>query len=273
MDTRQERGASLRLDLLKSLTNAAPGWAAHGDVEEGLAGRGDIDLIAPEREWRTLEQRLRSWAAEHGLSWVVSCRHRPGILVLLAMPADGPELLDVEVMGSKFFRGTVLFSAERLQPLVESDDRGFRRLRPGASALIKLVPNAVGRLGALKWPPAKAEPVFASLSKDPEAVREAARVFGGLESAVLELSNAAAGGRWSRRAAIALEARALARSARHPWLLAHRGVALRQRRACVVLRSLSHHRLPNNADPSGWMALVERDHAVWRPDDRRPSET
>jgi len=202
--------------LLVRLLRASPRWAVSGNVEEGLAGEGDVDLVAPPADWMELEREFRRWAKQSGFDPIVACPHRPGVLVLVAMGDPREPLYKMEILGYRYFRGVRMFAAEDLLPAMEMDPRGWRRLRPGAAALIKLVPNGITWSGGLKWTGPKAARVLDLLRQDPEGVHLASKAFPSMGSLVESAAQAAAAGRWPRARMIALEGWALSRSLLSP---------------------------------------------------------
>jgi hypothetical protein len=254
--------SSIWLVLLRHLSDADPAWGAGGDVEEGFAGLGDIDIVAPHTTWPRLERSFVTWAREGGLGEVVSCPHRAGTLVLLALGPPGELFFELEATATKYLRGRALYRAEDLTGLMIMDPRGFRRIRPGARSLLKFMPNGIKWGGRLRWSRDKAERVLEGVRADPEGARAAARLFAPVHDALLRAAQAAADGRWDRRAMLEVEAWALGRSAVHPTEAVRRlGGRLRGRRSCAVLRAIgAGRRVPGDAGQ--WLAAVGRDHTV-----------
>ncbi|MGH2776149.1 MAG: hypothetical protein ACRDJT_12065 [Actinomycetota bacterium] len=209
-----------RSDLWSSLlirfTRASPAWAVSGNVDEGLAGEGDVDLVARPADWIAVEQEFRRWAEGNGFEPVISCPHRPGVLLLVAVGDPSTPVYKLEVLGYRHFRGARIYSAEDLVPAMEMDPRGWRRLRPGAGALIKLVPNGVTWTGGLKWTGPKAARVLRLLHQDPEGVHLGARAFGSVGGLVETAARTAGAGRWPRARMLALEGWALTRGLASP---------------------------------------------------------
>ena len=257
--------SSIWLALLRHLSDADPHWGAGGDVEEGFAGLGDVDLVAPRATWPQLERSVVAWAGERGLGEVVSCPHRPGTLVLLALGPPGELFFELEATATKYLRGRALYRAEDLAGLMVMDPRGFRRIRPGARSLLKFMPNGIKWGGRPRWSPDKAQRVLEGVRADPEGARAAARLFAPVHDALLRATQAAADGRWDRRAMLEVEAWALGRSAGHPTEAFRRlGGRLRGRRSCTVLRAIgAGRRAPG--DTRQWLAEVGRDHTVHGP--------
>ncbi|MGH2700440.1 MAG: hypothetical protein ACRDJ2_01560 [Actinomycetota bacterium] len=203
-------------ELLIGLTRASPARAVSGNVEEGLAGEGDVDLVAPQADWMAVEEEFRRWAGGNHLDPVISCPHRPGVLLLVAVGKPGTPVYKLEVLGHRHFRGARMYSAEDLVPAMEMDPRGWRRLRPGATALIKLVPNGVTWSGGLKWTGPKAARVLGLLEQDREGAHLAAKAFGSMGRLVESAARDARAGRWPRARMLALEGRALVRGLLSP---------------------------------------------------------
>jgi hypothetical protein len=244
------------------LTDASSSWAAGGDVDEGLAGLGDVDVIAPTATWTRLERNFVTWAQEYGLGPVVVCDHRAGTLVLVALGPPGELFYELEALGAKYLRGATLYRAEDLAGLTVMDERGFRRLRPGARSLLKFMPNGIRWGGRLRWSPAKAQRVLDGVRADPEGARAAARLFGPVQESLLRGTRAAADGHWDRTAMLRVEAWALARAARRPTEVGGRiGTRLRGRRSCSVLAAIgAGRRVPGHPEP--WLEKVAEDHTV-----------
>lgn len=230
--------------LLIRLTHASPRWAVSGNVEEGLVGEGDVDLVAPPAEWSEVEEEFRRWAGSNGFDPVISCPHRPGVLVLVAMGDPSTPVYKLEVLGYRHFRGARLYEAEDLVPAMELDPRGWRRLRPGAAALIKLLPNGVTWSGGLKWTGPKADRVLRLLRQDPEGVRLAAEAFHPMRRLVVASARAAGAGRWPRAGIIGLESWALTKGLLSPAdTLSRVRFRTSSTRRCQLLRVLKEGKL------------------------------
>jgi hypothetical protein len=247
------------LALLGRLAASVPGAAVHGDVGEGFAGEGDVDLVAPAAALGDVEDAFRAWADEVGLRPVFSCRHREGALVLVALGAPGEPLWELEVRFERYFKGWTMWRAEDLGGWTSIGAAGYRRLRPGVAGLLKLVPNGLRAGGRPKWPPAKRARVAERLRADPEGVRAAAALLGPVRGAAERAAAAMARGEWDRRAAATVEAWALARGmAELPTLV--RRVRARAGGTCELLATVSRHRGLVPGDPRAWAARVAADH-------------
>jgi hypothetical protein len=233
-----------------------------GNVEEGLTGEGDVDLIAPVTEWSEVEGEFRRWADGNGFDPIISCSHRPGVLVLVAMGDPRSPVYKLEVLGYRHFRGALIYAAEDLVAAMEMDPRGWRRLRPGAGALIKLVPNGVTWWGGLKWKGTKAERVLGLLRQDPKGVNLASKAFSSMGSLVESAARAAAAGRWPRARMIALEGRALTKSLLSPvQVLSRARYRISPAGRCELLRALRERGLVH--DVTQFRKLAESHQDGW----------
>jgi hypothetical protein len=250
------------LELLRAVTERSERWAVHGDVAEGFSGEGDVDLAVPADDWPELEHEFVAWARATGLGPVVSCRHRPGVLILVALAPEAAPFYEVEARAERYFKGWTAYRAEDLAPLMEMDPAGYRKLRPGAAALLKLVPNGLRTAGRPKWGGAKLDRVSARLRADPAGVEAAAALFGAASASVAAGARAVAAGGWDRRAMAAAEARAALQALRHGTTLYRRArFRIGSPPRCEVLEAVARGRLvPGDAER--WLAAVTRDHRI-----------
>jgi hypothetical protein len=234
------------------------------NVEAGLTGAGDVDYLAPAEEWDGIEHDYLRWARDGGLGPVIVCRHVPSALFLVALPEPGSDdrWLQLDVRARVTFRGATVLRAGDAGPLAQLDERGFRRLRPGAEGLLKLVVSGIAPSGRPKAATLAKEGVAALLRSDPAGAEAAAAVFGPLAGAARRAARAAADGGWDRRAAAALQAWALARAPAAPAVLAGQVLARRAKATCPLLRTGigAGRRAPEPR--AEWVAGVARDHIV-----------
>jgi hypothetical protein len=256
--------AELWLPLLSRFTDLSSTFVVWKQVDSALEGTGDIDAAAAVDDWGLLEQEFRDWASAHGLEPVAVCNHIPGGRNLIAAPDGMSSFLELSLKQNKVFRGSTLFVLDDLAPLSMLDRRGFRRLRPGAEGLFKLVLNGAkwgGRpdVGALE-----AKYVAALLAEDPEGVRLGARLFGPAEHAVLTLATRVRDGGWDRRAMLRIEAHALTKAVRQPAVLLRR-VRFRflAPQRCPIVKAIlfGQRRIPD--DRETWWRSVAETHAVF----------
>jgi hypothetical protein len=256
--------SALWLPLLRRFTELSPNWVVWKNVDSALSGVGDIDAAAPEDDWPAIERAFREWAVEHELGPVIVCRHIPGGLNLVAMPPTSSTLLEVGVKARRIWRGGTLFVLDDLKPLVMLDPRGFRRLRPGAEGLFKLLLNGARWDGGPDWDAMRVKHVATLLRTDPDGVRIAARRFGFAEGAALRGAMHAARGEWDRRSMLTVQAWALIQALQRPHVLASRvRFRFRAKATCPVVSTLlrDHRRIP--ADRASWLRTVALSHAVY----------
>lgn len=253
------------LPLLRGFTQAAPSWLVWKNADDALAGRGDVDSAAVTAEWPALSREHRRWAAESGFACVLECRHLPGTLFLVALDdLERGRLVEVDISDVKLFRGGMLFSAKQLRPLAEADKRGFRRLPPGAEALLILLTSAVHRGGRLDTGVARERRLQALLRSDPVGAKAAAAVLGSTGTHALKAAEALAAGRWNRGAYVRAEVAALRAAVRQPRRLATvLYFDITWGRRCSVIAALRSGRV-TPCDPEAWLAKAARDHPVVR---------
>jgi len=262
---RDSRKAPPWLPLLRQLTDGCGSWIVWKNVDAALIGDGDIDSAAADEEWPRVEAHFREWATAHGLGPVVVCRHIPGGLNLIAVPDGMSTFLELSAKQNKIFRGTTLFELEDLTPLAEMDPRGFRRVRPGAEGVFKLLLNGSKWGGRRNLQGLESKNVPALLRDDPAGVRMAARLFGRAERAILALAGAVERGGWRGDAMLAVEVRSIAKGLGHPRVLARRArFRLFATQQCPVVDAIlnDHRRIP--ADRDAWLRRVAAGHAVYQ---------
>jgi hypothetical protein len=264
-----ERSA-LWLPFLRRLTEVFPRWAVWKNVESALSGHGDVDSFAPVRDWPAVEALWLEWVESQGLRPAIVCRHVPQGPHFVALD-DSPWLIQFDVKVRGTFRGSTLIDVDDLIALAEIDARGFRRIRPGAEGVLKLLYNGM-RLGGL--PDAEglaAKRVVQLLRADPEGAEEAAsRLLGPVQSAVNRAVRAVIAGRWDRRSLVVVEAWSALRSLGEPHVAASRlffGLVLKKR--CPVLRVIRRDDRRVPVDRERWLAEVRRTHRVIGDDGRR----
>jgi hypothetical protein len=250
----------LWLPLLRRLTDEASTWAVWKNVEAALAGSGDLDCAAPRSLWPLIEDEVATWAVRHSLGPVVSCRHVPGALFVIAVDPSRSLFHQLDIRARTTFRGATVFRAEDLSPLVEIDPRGFRRLRPGAEGLFKLVINGTGRAGAPRPDALAKEEVAGLLARDPSGAREAASLFGLVRGAVLQGAQQAAMGQWDRAAMCRVDAWARVKALMHPKVLVGQVAVRRAKRTCPILRTSIQNARRIPGDIAGWVTAVTTTH-------------
>lgn len=252
------------LPLLRRLTERFPNWLIWKNIDSALAGFGDVDTTAPREDWAAIMSEVCRWAAENDLGPVVACCHPPKTMFLIAIDKTRSTFWELDVLGRKYFRGGTLFRARDLLSLTEIDERGFRRVRPGAEGLILLVQNGL-KWGGRPDPEGLAKrSVPQLLRQDPDGVVAAAGVmFGRAEQAAVAAAASVAEGGWNRRAFLRLEAAALLGALREPMIIISRArFRLWTKRKCPVVHSIfkNNRRIPG--DVNTWVQTVAANHVL-----------
>ncbi|MBF6606414.1 MAG: hypothetical protein IVW53_12605 [Chloroflexi bacterium] len=248
---------------MRRLTTTSPRWLVWKNAESAFTGTGDIDAAAAASDWPTIEAEFCRWAMGHGVGPVVTCRHIPGGLNLIAVAPGHATFLEMGVKARRLWRGSTLFVLDDLMPMATLDPRGFRRLRPGAEGLFKLLLNGMRRDGHPNERALHEKNVRELLGVDPEGVRSAAGLFGPAAGAVIALARASAQGTWDRRAALAIEGWAVLRAFREPDVLAARvRFRVRGRHGCPVVEAILEGGRHIPGDLEAWLRRVAVDHVV-----------
>lgn len=259
-----EDRSELWLSLLRRLTERFPRWGVWKNVGSALTGPGDVDSLAPPEDWPAIEAEFRAWAAEKGLGPIIVCRHVPQGPHFIALQEGSPYLMQLDVKIRGTFRGSTLIDVPALLDLSELDEEGFRRVRPGAEAVIKLACNGTLRGGRMNAEGVRRKGVVELLRRDPEGVRLAARrLFGPAGGALLAGADGLLRGEWNRGAMLAVEGWALLRSAAEPQVPVSRAwFDLVGKKRCPVLRVIrqSNRRIPGDA--AAWLREVAATHDV-----------
>jgi hypothetical protein len=251
------------LPLLRALTVATPDWTVWKNVESALGGTGDVDSAAPRRAWPIIARTFHQWAADQELGPTFSCLHIPRTANHFALLPGTSDLLQLEVKAGATYRGSVQFHAEDVLALSCDDDRGFRKLRPGAEGLLKLLNNGSRRLGRPDWEGLRAKDVVALLQEDPEGVAAMAARFGPARAALTSGVRAVLDGQWDRRAMLAVEGWAVAKAVVQPHVVAERvWFRLHRKRTCPVLQVVYRQGRTAPADLDAWLSRVARIHTV-----------
>jgi hypothetical protein len=250
------------LDLLGELTTRHSAWLLLKHPESGFVGTGDIDSAGPRAIWGDVANSFRNWARRQELGAVIECPHAPGWLHLVALDPEGGHFWELDVNERKRFLGSTFYTPQSLRSLTVVDERGFRRLRPGAEGLIKLLHNGIRRGGRENRGAIRAKGIAELLAADPEGVVLAARLVGVARRPALRGARACAAGGWDRPAMLAVEARFAVRALVEPAGLAWRVRSSRVRRDDPVLAAVfsgDRHPLGREED---WLETVRRDHRV-----------
>jgi hypothetical protein len=255
--------AGLWLPLVRRLTESCPRWTIWKNADAAFAGHGDIDSAAPMEDWEPIVSEFRRWAATSGFGPVIDCRHPPKTMFLLAVDRTTSTLVELDVLGRKYFRGGTLFHAEDLGPLSVLDERGFRCLRSGAQGLILLLTNGMHWGGRPDPEGLRKRRIADLLAEDLKGALDAAGRFGLPVGSVDSAIRALVAGGWDRRSLLSVEGAALAGALGDPAILLRRfRFRLASKKSCPVLRSVFYgdRRIPGDVDE--WVREVKRTHRV-----------
>ena len=233
-------------------------WGVWKNADAAIAGHGDIDSISPRDDRDFIVDEFRRWATTHRMEPIFTCSHLPGSY--LAVAVRGRELVELQLIEQAMFRGSTLFEAHDLAPMMTMDPRGFRRLRPGAEALFVLFHNAL-RWGGRPLPDGlQRKPLVEMMRGDLEGMQAGSRVFGSAGDAALTLATAVLEGGWDRSAALHVETWAGVRGLRNPGLwLSRARYKISGGRYCPMLPILRRGRRIDG-DLDGWIERNRRSH-------------
>ena len=251
------------LPLLRTLTAKYPSWGVWKNPESAFIGPGDIDSLAPPQQWDDIEETFRDWATDNGFSPIVVCRHVPQGPHFVTVAPDWPHMLILDVKELSTWRGSTLIDYKDLANVAIVEERGFRRVRPGAEGVVKLVLNGVLIGGRMNEEGLRTKGVRDLLSGDREGVAMVAEWFGPLKGVVLDGVDAVIAGGWDRRAMATLELFSTARSVLEPRTAAsrlwfkHYGV-----KKCGVLQSVRGEHRAIAGDTEEWARRIAVNHEV-----------
>ncbi|MGH3650209.1 MAG: hypothetical protein ACRDU9_05815, partial [Acidimicrobiia bacterium] len=251
------------LHLLRDLTAKYPSWSVWKNPESAFSGPGDIDSLAPPAVWDDIEQTFREWADSYGLSPVIVCRHVPQGPHFIAIDPEWPHMLILDVKKCSTWRGSTLIDHRQLQEVSIIGDQGFRRVRPGAEGVLKLLLNGTLKGGKPNPEGLEGKGVIPLLESDPEGVELASRWMGPLSGTLRSAVDTLLQGGWDRRSMVAIEAWAVLRSLKEPRTAVSRLVFNRYTLPrCQILRSVryDHRRVPD--DRETWIEEISVDHEV-----------
>jgi arylformamidase len=170
------------------------------------------------------------------------------------------------VKARRVWRGSTMFVLDDLLPMAEMDSRGFRRLRPGAEGVLKLLLNGTRRDGTANASALASKRVRELMASDPDGVAAAAALYGPARRALLRGAARVVRGGWDRRAMLTVQAWAVLRGLIEPRVLADRlYFRLGGSRRCPIAHAIlaGGRRIPGDLDE--WLQLVRREHIVHEP--------
>ena len=254
---------SVWLPLLECLTDTVPEWLVLKHPDSAFTGTGDVDSAAPRARWPEITGAFRRWAAEQQLGTVIVCPHAPTWLHLVALDPTGGRFYELDVNDRKLFLGSTLYRPKDLAKLTTIDPRSFRRLRPGAEGMIKLVHNGTRRGGRRNAFGLRDKGVLELLHADPAGVELAADLFGSARRAALRGARAAMEEGWDRPAMLMVELRSILRAPLEPDGIAKRGWFRIARQRCPVLHAVFVGKRFPPPDAQAWLRAVARTHDVF----------
>ena len=249
------------LALLVRLDSVGPNIGVWKNADEALRAQGDIDYFAPRNLWPAIVTTFRSWADAHGFEHLPPCLHRPGTMYLLAVDHVGGRLIQLDVRERLTVSGSEVIDANGLGALLVETGHGFRTLRPGAEATLKLLLKCIDGRGHLQEVCLADESITSGIEEDLDAARATAgQVTRGGEMAN-RLVNSIAAGHPDGAAARSFWTDLRMDTFRRPARLTELAVYRLRRRLCPVLRWILSHgqRLPPQADQ--WIMDARRVHA------------
>lgn len=253
----------LWLPLLRELTDKHPGWAIWKNVDSAFEGTGDVDSFAPPEDWDAIQATFVEWARSNGLGPVLVCRHVPQGPHFITLQQDSPYLVQLDVKQRGTFRGSTLIDASTLLPLTEIDPSGFRRIRPGAEAVIKLCMNGIRKGGLPNDEGLRTKNVAKLLASDVDGVLSASHLLGPARLALLRGATALLKGGWDRPAMATVEAWCAARALAEPRVAASRWWFLNVvAKRCGVIDLIRDHDRRIEGDPAAWLRAIAADHEL-----------
>jgi hypothetical protein len=249
------------LPLLRSIAREEPRSFLSGHVDEGLAGRGDIDVAAPKDAWPKIVELFEKWALHRDFELGVVCPHHAHRLILVAVDSPGEPFFELELWSHRCVRGWPVVDAASLEPLTMEDRRGFRVLRPGAEGLLKLATKATiaGRPRAASL---QKKQVADLLARDPDGSLLAAASLGRFGDPMLRAARAVTAGRWDRPAMLQVQWLAAAASVVRPEVMTRKLREKADLRRCALARTITHEARTPRAPLRAWAEEVAKDHDV-----------
>jgi hypothetical protein len=249
-----------RLDLARRLSAAAPSWGIWKNTASALSGRGDIDSVVLREDEARIEEAFVGWAVENECTPVFRCDHAGDLMrVLVAVDRSQGSIVELDLTRRKTYRGSSLFTAAQMVPLLENDAAGFRRVRRGVEGVLLFFHNGVRYGGRKNAVGLDERGVVELLADDPEGVRRGADLFVPAARAKEALASALAG-RWNRPALVRVEVGFLLRGLVRPTGLVRRVWfrAVTKRRCPIIHVAYTGRRLPTDVD--GWLRTVLETH-------------
>lgn len=260
-----------RLELARRLSADVPSWGIWKNVSAAVSGTGDIDSVVLADGRAQVEKTFTRWAIDQGVVPVFRCDHAGGLMgVLVAVDRKAGSIVELDLTLRKTYRGSTLFHAGDVVPLLDDDPAGFRRLRPGAEGVLLLFHNGVRPGGRPNREGLAARHVVDLLARDPSGLDRGVALFASARRAARRAARATLVGRWDRAAVLTVELAYLVRALLDPRGLAGR-VWFRAvvKRRCPIIRVAYAPGRALPADVDGWLRETAATHS--RLDDDRRS--
>jgi thymidylate kinase len=249
------------LTLLVGLDFVGPNIGVWKNADEALHAEGDIDYFAPRNLWPAIVATFRSWADAHGFEHLPPCLHRPGTMYLLAVDHVGGRLIQLDVRERLTVSGAEVIDANGLSDLLLETGHGFRSLRPGAEATLKLLLKCIDGKGHLQEVCMAEESIASGIAEDVDGARATAGLLTRGGQMAHRLVNSIAAGHPDHAVARSLWRNLRMDTFRRPATLIELATYRLRRRLCPVLRWILSHgqQLPTQVDQ--WITDVRRVHA------------
>ena len=246
--------------LLRQLDAMAPAIGVWKNADEALDGYGDVDYFAPTGLWPEIADAFRSWSETHGYEYLPPCPHKPWTMYLLAVDRERGRLMQLDVRDRLTLAGAEIIDANGLGRLLEATPDGFKTLRRGAQATVKLLTKCIDGQGRLDRGCLDDESVTSGIHADPVGALEAVQRLRHGRPAVNRLVASIAAGRPDPAEARSLLRRLRAASLLRPGTLAAIAAHRLRKRTCPTLKWIlsEGQRLPER--PDDWIGEVREAH-------------
>lgn len=159
------------------------------------------------------------------------------------------------------FRGSRLFLADDLVPLMIMDPLGFRRIREGAEGLFLFVNKGFRRSGRPDRESLTKYRILEKMSEDRVGTEAGAAVLGPAGKLLLDAADSALKGEWNATALLGFQARMALRGVTDPSLFLSRMITRGWRiPRCPVNRAVMAGRQLQRVEE--WLRTVEKNHVV-----------
>jgi thymidylate kinase len=249
------------LALLLELDSVGSNIGVWKNATDALRAQGDIDYFAPRNLWPAILATFRSWADAHGFEHLPPCLHRPGTMYLLAVDHVGGRLMQLDVRERLTVSGSEVIDANGLGALLVETGHGFKTLRPGAEATLKMLLKCIDGRGRLQEACLADESVASGIVEDLGGAHATAGLLARGGHNADRLVKSIAGGHPDRASARSFWTDLRMDTIRRPATLTELAIYRLRRRLCPVLRWILSHgqQLPTQADE--WITDVRRVHA------------